>query len=144
MNICKLEEIIHNAKWFSKLGFYEAKSDEIVLKSISDWEEVVHEWFPTNQEPLGIEDQDIKSKVKEIYKSTLQSFKHIKPKHEGLYYGPHDFTQAAKQSLLYVVRKAALESLMNSSEDLYRTRLLIFKDGHWPCGLTTDNKTIIL
>lgn len=166
MSFEKLLAILSTTNWFENLGL---PSSHLVVQidSLAPWANLKTEddslkavldqmrWLPSSKDEtdpvngnaheelvvaLGKKKEYVELNLS-FYKAALQSLGAVQdcPK---LIVGPHDFIEAAKGAALYATRRACLEIFLGCP-GFWCELMKIYADGHWPCGILSDNRIVV-
>lgn len=159
--VAGLLESVRAARWFSRLGRFEATPGFVRLGSLVAWAEPSEratdlelalaeamEWLPTSPDepdPLVATapalDQAQRAAVLEVERTTLTAMRDAG--HPLLAVGPHDFSRAAMAGGRYAIRRFARE-LCLAEPGPWTPIARLFLAGHWPCGRLPDGEIVVL
>ncbi|UWS28281.1 hypothetical protein [Erwinia pyrifoliae] len=154
------EEIskISDARFFSKMGFYDIHEDYVIL--VGDVRKVFiepsdidfkglykkTEWLPTSptqDDPFYKKQQNPKDIIelrKEISKHVMHATKEMNK--DAFISSPHDFSIAARNAICFAFRQLITERYFGLG-DKWKIIVDLYYAGHWPVGYAKDKIIVI-
>lgn len=169
MDLPTLHNYIRNATWFSNLGLFESREGMVAIRNLDPWSSMEEDepsdvkritddmdWLPSSRDQIDpihrlaleklISAAGSKSFVKaqdaETYKLALDSLRKVDGK-ALLQAGPNDFTEAARGSALFAIRRAFAE-IIATKPDFWCRLIPVYAAGNWPCGIMPDQTIVVL